>query len=877
MSNSKGTKTRYRKDYQKFPYNVDGLKLIFQLYEDQTTVKAITRYSKNTSNLSPTNNLRLYGVELQLKQIAIDGIALDKSRYVLDDESLTISDVPESFILEITTEIYPEANTSLQGLYRSSSMYCTQCEAEGFRKITFFPDRPDVLTKITTRIEADKKSCPVLLSNGNPTANGSLEDGRHYAVWEDPFPKPSYLFALVAGDLHRIEDEFVTMSGRVVDLHIYVEERNLDKCAHAMRSLKKAMKWDEEQYGREYDLDIFMIVAVDDFNMGAMENKGLNIFNSKYVLSTPDSATDQDYLGIEGVVAHEYFHNWTGNRVTCRDWFQLSLKEGLTVFRDQEFSSDMNSRPVQRIDDVRLLKNFQFKEDAGPMAHPVRPDSYQEINNFYTSTVYNKGAEVIRMMRTLLGKSGFRAGMDLYFERHDGQAVTCDDFVQAMEDATGTDLGQFRLWYSQSGTPELQVEGNWDSEHAEYHLQITQDCPPTPGQPTKLPFHIPVAIGLVGEDGTDLIKGESTQVLHLTEKRQKFVIPGIQQQPTLSFLRDFSAPVRVARFHSRAELAHLARCDSNLYNRWESSMQFSQEVILEVAGMLETGRNPSIDSLYLKSMSDAIEGEQQDKALFALSLQLPAETTLAQEMPVIVPDLLHNARDIVASEVADHNVDSLLKLYHANAGEKCYSISSQAMAQRSVRNAVLKLLMSINPLPDEVVELCRIHYFESSNMTDTIGALSSIVDHDIPLKQEALNHFYERWKGDPLVLDKWFFLQSISSDSDTLNKVQELMEHPAFSITNPNKVRALIGGFCAANHYRFHDSEGRGYSFLVDQILRLDELNPQIAARMVSPFTNWKRYDSGRKELMRDCLEKIAGTEGLSRDVSEIVSKCLVP
>jgi aminopeptidase N len=866
----------YRKDYSPFAFSLKTIDLKFELYDERTRVSARGSYKRN-QNIAGPAPLILYGEELELLSLSVNGRDLESKEYLLDEKSLTILSPPAECVVEIVTQIYPDNNSSLEGLYRSSGNYCTQCEAEGFRKISYYPDRPDVLARFTTRIEADRDLYPVMLSNGNLINQGELDANRHFVEWHDPFPKPSYLFALVAGQLVAIEDQFTTRSGKIVELKIYVEKQNREKCQHAMISLKKSMRWDEDVFGLEYDLDTFMIVAVDDFNMGAMENKGLNIFNSKYILTSPESATDQDYLGVEGVVAHEYFHNWTGNRVTCRDWFQLSLKEGLTVFRDQQFSADMNSRAVQRIDDVRILKAVQFKEDSSPMAHPVRPDSYVEINNFYTATVYNKGAEVVRMIHTLIGAESFRRGMDLYFQRHDGQAVTCDDFVAAMSDASGVDLEQFKLWYSQSGTPILNVQTTWHKDRSEYRVVIHQRCPATPGQPEKQPFHMPVTIGLLGEDGGDLLtsSGQKSAQLELKEKEQSFVFQGITEQPVLSFLRDFSAPVRVEKFQSRKELAHLAAKDSNLYNRWDSANRLSGEVILEVAKSAGDGIETDVDQVLLEAVRESLLAPAVDKALLALAIQLPSETTLAQEMNIIYPGRLHRARQAVKKTIAGQNRQVLLRLYEENLDEGDYSLTPEAMGRRNLKNVCLNYLMALEPLPEEFVALCEKQYHQSANMTDTIAALAAIVNIDGQLRDEIFSQFADKWADNPLVMDKWFSLQAISLLPDTLDRVISLMSHPAFSITNPNKVRALVSGFCSGNHYRFHDPEGRGYRFLGDRILQLNSINPQIAARLVTPLINWQRYEPDRSQLMRGELLRIRDDDRLSRDVFEIVSKSL--
>ena len=865
----------YLKDYTVFDFIIEELQLTFQLFDNHTLVVAEARYKKNPLSTTEKPALMLFGEQLELLALTQNGVPLVAESYHMDEKSLVIDSPPDNFSLNIVTRIYPAKNTALEGLYRSSGNYCTQCEAEGFRKITYYPDRPDVLTKFTTRIEADKQSCPVLLSNGNLLEKGDLDNGRHYAVWQDPFPKPCYLFALVAGQLVCLEDVFVTGSGKKVLLKIYTEKRNQGKCLHAMQSLKKAMRWDEEVYGLEYDLETFMIVAVDDFNMGAMENKGLNVFNAKYVLSTPESATDQDYLGIEGVVAHEYFHNWTGNRVTCRDWFQLSLKEGLTVFRDQEFSADMNSPAVQRIDDVRILKNFQFKEDSGPMAHPVRPESYMEINNFYTATVYNKGAEVIRMMHTLLGREKFRLGMDLYFQRHDGQAVTCDDFVAAISHASAIDLNQFKNWYSQAGTPVLHVKEEWQKDTEEYRLTVRQEPSGSPASTNHQPFHMPLAVGLLGTKGDDLLENfdQGTSVLQLREREQMFVFTGIKERPVLSFLRNFSAPVKVKQFQSRKELTFLMRHDSNLFNRWDASARLAGEVILETAQQLRAKQQVMVDECYRQAVTHNLRQKVEDSALLALSLSLPPETTLAQDMEIVDPDSLHGARQMVKMQLAQDNAPFFLELYLKNRETGDYSLSAEAMGRRSLKNVALSYLMSLDPLPEDYLNLCVLQYRTASNMTDCIAALASLVNLDHQIRHELLADFHRKWAEDSLVLDKWFTLQALSILPDTLQKVESLLDHSSFSIENPNKVRALIGAFCTNNHVRFHERNGAGYVFLADKILQLNAINPQIAARLVTPLINWKRYDSKRQDLMRGQLERIAGTPELSRDVYEIVDK----
>lgn len=870
-------------DYRPPEFVVEQLDLNVALYDDQTVVTARSRFARNPNSTGPQGELILWGEHLELTGIALDGQELTKDRYRCTEHALVVKDVPDRFTLEIVTLLHPEQNTALSGLYRSSGMFCTQCEAEGFRRITYYPDRPDVLTRFITRIEAPLVDCPVLLANGNLVDSGVLSETRHYAVWEDPFPKPSYLFALVAGQLERIEDSFVTQSGKTVRLEIYVQEKNRDRCHHAMASLKKAMRWDEQEYGREYDLERYMIVAVDDFNMGAMENKGLNIFNAKYVLASPETATDQDYLGIEGVIAHEYFHNWTGNRVTCRDWFQLSLKEGLTVFRDQQFSAAMQSAAAQRIEDVRLLRQFQFREDSGPMAHPVRPDHYLEINNFYTVTVYNKGAEVIRMLHTMLGPILFRQGMDLYFDRHDGQAVTCDDFVAAMADASGKDLEQFKRWYSQAGTPHLRVVTRWHQETGEYELIITQTTPPTPGQADKLPLHMPVVVGLLAADGDDLAPAVSCPydrqrnnfVLELKQDEQRFVFNGVHEQPVLSFLRGFSAPVHVERFHTREELGFIMKNDSDLFNRWDAAGVLSESIILECADMFAAnGTFPILQEVYTAAVRHNLQNPPEDRSLAALALQLPAESQVLQRMTIVDPDGLHHGRQYVRKSLAEQLSNDFMIMYKSCKPAEEYRPTGNQIGIRSLRNICLDYLTAIVDQRKDLLHLCRDHYFQANCMTDQYGALTALVHHQRAERDELFAHFEQRWKHDPLTMDKWFALQAGSSAPDTYSKVLELLEHSAFSMKNPNKVRALIGGF-GQNHFHFHHNSGRGYRFLAAMIVELDALNPQIAARLVNPLVSWQRYDENRQHMMRAALEEIACRHGLSRDVHEIVRKSL--
>ncbi len=869
----------YLKDYQPPAYLVESVELIFELGEESTLVKSRLELSRNPAGKG--GPLVLDGKDLVLRGLHLDRRTLPADEYEVSEESLTVFDVPERFQLMVETEINPKENTSLEGLYTSSGNFCTQCEAQGFRKITYYPDRPDVMAHFTVSIVADKEKYPVLLSNGNLVTSLDLPDGRYLARWEDPFKKPSYLFALVAGDLVRIEDAFVTASGREVQLHIYVEERNRDRCDHAMASLKKAMRWDEETFGLEYDLDIYMILAVDDFNMGAMENKGLNIFNSKYVLARPETATDADFQAIEGVIGHEYFHNWTGNRVTCRDWFQLSLKEGLTVFRDQEFSADMTSRAVKRIEEVRMLRNAQFPEDAGPMAHPVRPDSYVEINNFYTTTVYNKGAELIRMVHTLLGPEGFRKGLRLYLERFDGQAVTTDDFLQAMAEAGGRDLEQFALWYSQAGTPELQVETEYDEAQKVYTLRVRQYCPPTPGQAEKQPFHIPLAMGLLDRNGDDLplrLEGEAapagtTRVLELRGEEEVFRFVGVPEEPVPSLLREFSAPVKLRMETSDEDLAFLMAHDSDSFNRWEAGQRLSLRILLGLIEDKRAGREPELDDGFLAAFRRSLLDEEADPALLAQALALPTETYVAEQMEVADPEAIHRIREFMRRTLAQNLSKEFIQVMKANTPEGPYSIEPAVVGRRALKNLCLAYLMTLEDA--DLIRRCLDQFTGGDNMTDVSAALHCLANSEAPEREAALEAFYRKWQHDPLVVDKWLTLQATSSRSDTLENVRRLMAHPAFNIKNPNKVRALIGAFCHGNPARFHDGSGTGYAFLGDQVLAIDRLNPQVAARLFGAVTRWRKYDESRQKMMITQIERIAAAPKISRDIYEIASKSL--
>jgi aminopeptidase N len=869
----------YLQDYRPPAFLIESVDLHFQLEAQTTDVHSRLQVVRNPAAARDAP-LRLDGEQLELLAIRLDGVDLPADAYQLDEQGLTVQGVPDRFEMETEVRIHPAKNTALEGLYQSGSMLCTQCEAEGFRKITFFPDRPDVMAKFRTRLTADKARYPVLLSNGNPWQCSDLPDGRHQAVWDDPFPKPSYLFALVAGDLHCVSDRYRTLSGRDIALHIYVEAQNIDKCDHAMRSLKKAMAWDESEYGREYDLEVYNVVAVNDFNMGAMENKGLNLFNSKYVLARPDTATDTDFQGIEGVIAHEYFHNWTGNRITCRDWFQLSLKEGFTVFRDQEFSADMGSRGVKRIADVRMLRAHQFAEDAGPMAHPVRPDSYIEINNFYTVTVYEKGAEVVRMQRHLLGAECFRRATDLYFQRHDGEAVTTDDFVQCMADASGRDMTQFKRWYAQAGTPELDLSGHFDAAAGSYVLTVRQSCPPTPGQAHKLPLHIPFALGLLDQQGNELpvrLAGEparppGTRVLELREVEHRFCFDGLEHEPVVSALRGFSAPVKLRYADSDQRWMFLMAHDSDGFNRWDAAQTLAQRVIL---GLLQEPRELLFERVpegFVRAVGQTLADECADPALLAEVLTLPALSYLGDQMDVVDVEALHAARCAVKERVAVVLQQPLLAVIERMQDSADYSLEPAAIGRRALRNVALGYLLS-KPTP-AAVELCVSQYQRGHNMTDVMAAMLLLADSAVPEREAVLADFEHRWRNEPLVIDKWFSAQALSTRADTLQQVTGLLQHPCFSIRNPNKVRALVGAFCAGNPLRFHAADGSGYQFLVDRVLELDALNPQVASRMLRQMARWRRYDSGRQALMRQQLQRVMNAD-VSKDVYEIASKSL--
>jgi aminopeptidase N len=875
-------KTIYLSDYQPPDYQVDSIDLHFDLHETKTLVKSKLSIQKRAKGPN-TPPLKLNGEELRLKQVALNGTVLSPSEYELNDEALIFSNLPDSFELAIETEINPKANTALSGLYLSGGNFCTQCEAEGFRRMTYMMDQPDIMSRYTTTLVADKAAYPVLLSNGNRCDGGDLasEPGRHWAKWEDPFPKPTYLFALVAGDLAKIEDQFITQSGRTVTLQIYVQSHNLDKCQHAMRSLKKSMRWDEEVYGREYDLDMFMIVAVDDFNAGAMENKGLNIFNSKYVLAKPETATDSDYEGIEGVIAHEYFHNWSGNRVTCRDWFQLSLKEGFTVFRDQQFTADMTSRAVKRIHDVNILRTHQFREDASSIAHPVRPASYVQIDNFYTVTVYNKGAEVVRMLHQLLGAERFRNGTDCYFERHDGQAVTTDDFVKALEEANQIDLTQFRLWYSQAGTPELEISGRYNEAEQTYTLSVKQSCPSTPGQAHKEPFFIPLAMGLLDQHGQDRplqLQGESTaiqgtRVLPITAAEQEFTFQNISEPPTPSVLREFSAPVKVKIDLTDEERYFLMKHDSDDFNRWEAGQQLAVKILSQLVDDYQQNKPLQIPEAFSNAYQELLTNDALDKALVAQAITLPSESYLGEFLEPIDPIAIHKVRRFMRETLAQRLSDVFLAVYHELTDKGEYRIEQAAIKQRRLKNTCLSYLMELNR--EEFIKLAYQQFLDSNNMTDVIAALAPLANTECAEREAALAHFYQQWKHEPLVVDKWFTIQASSRLPGTLEQVKQLTQHEAFNLKNPNKVRAVISTFANNNHLHFHDLSGAGYEFVTKMILQLDPFNAQISSRLVKVYTLWRKYDVQRQALLKQQLENIVNTPNLSKNVYEIVSKSL--
>ena len=868
-------------DYRQPDWLVETVELDVSLDPAATRVRATLTLRPNGNGAAPAP-LMLDGDALDLRALKVDGATLPPEQFVATADRLTIAQPPHRpFRLEIETVIDPSANTQLMGLYRSGPIYCTQCEAEGFRRITYFPDRPDVMAVYTTRIEADKADAPVLLANGNLIASGDVPGtSRHFAVWHDPFPKPSYLFALVGGKLACVEDRFRTMSGREVTLRIYVEAGKEARCVYAMDSLKRAMRWDETAFGREYDLDIFMIVAVSDFNMGAMENKGLNVFNDKYVLASPETATDSDFERIEAIIAHEYFHNWTGNRITCRDWFQLCLKEGLTVFRDQEFSADARSRAVERISDVRGLRAHQFVEDAGPLAHPVRPRLYHEINNFYTATVYEKGAEVVRMLKTLLGPEMFRQGMDLYFTRHDGEAATIEQFVQCFADVSRADLAQFMLWYSQAGTPEVVAAGGYDAQARTYRLDVAQTVPATPGQPSKEPMVIPFAIGLVGRDGRDLAlklsDGRAIErgVLTLTKPAELFVFGDIGEPPVPSLNRGFSAPIKLIADLSADELRFLAAHDADPFNRWQALQTLATRLLLDNVSSLRAAQPIRRDSGLLDALGATLDDGTLEPAFVALALTPPGESDLAREIGHDVdPDAIFAARFALQAEMGKHLAGSLFDHYRRLSESRPYTPDAAGAGRRALRNTCLSLLVATRRR--DAISLAARQYQAADNMTDRMAALSTLSLCDVPERAATLDDFYARYDGDPLIIDKWFTLQATIPEPGTLDRVKALTAHPAFSFTNPNRVRALIHAFALANQKEFNRADGAGYDFVVDTVLALDRKNPQLAARLLSALKSWRVLEPGRRAMAEKALQRVAAAPSRSPDVADIVQRAL--
>ncbi|HGF5099431.1 TPA: aminopeptidase N [Vibrio parahaemolyticus] len=865
---SQAPQAKYRKDYQAPSHTITDIDLTFDLYDNDTIVTALSKVVQK----GESTTLELDGEGLELRSVKVDGE--DWAHHEVKEASLVLSDLPAEFELEIITKIDPEANTALEGLYKSGGAFCTQCEAEGFRRITYYLDRPDVLAKYTTKVIADKATYPYLLSNGNRIAQGEAENGRHWVQWQDPHPKPAYLFALVAGDFDVLRDKYTTMSGRNVDLEIFVDKGNLDRAGHAMTSLINSMKWDEERFGLEYDLDIYMIVAVDFFNMGAMENKGLNIFNSKFVLANDQTATDRDYLGIEAVIGHEYFHNWTGNRVTCRDWFQLSLKEGLTVFRDQEFSSDLGSRAVNRIDNVRIIRGPQFAEDASPMSHPIRPDKVIEMNNFYTLTVYEKGSEVIRMYHTLLGEEGFQKGMKLYFERHDGTAATCEDFVSAMEDATGVDLKQFRLWYSQSGTPTLRVNSEYNAEAKTYALTVEQFTEATQDQAEKQALHIPFDIELYDSKGQVIpliINGESVHnVLDIKQDKQTFVFENVAEQPVPSLLREFSAPVKLEYDYSDAELIFLMKHATNDFARWDASQMLLAKYIRQNVTNVQTGSEVQLSEDLIDAFRGVLLDENLEPAFIAQVFSLPSINEITGWYKQIDVDAVDTVLNSITVSLSAALEDELSATYHTLKQAE-YTIDHAAIGKRALRNQCLQFLAHT----DKGNTLVKAQYEAANNMTDTIAAMSAANSAQLECREELMADYSDKWKHDGLVMDKWFALQGTNPAEDALEKVKATMNHEAFSLKNPNRTRSLIGSFLAANPVRFHDKSGSGYQFAGEILRQLNDSNPQVASRMIDPLLKFRKYDQARQAMIRAELEKLKAMDNLAKDLFEKVTKAL--
>ena len=869
--------TIYLQDYKVSPFEIEKTELVFDLGNDHTRVTATLSILRNSLSDEQGADLVLHGSEgLDLQSVSVDGQLLEEGAYSRDSDSLSISGLADRAIITTEVLIKPQDNTTMMGLYRSRTMYCTQCEAEGFRDITYYLDRPDVMSEFTTKVIADKAQYPVLLSNGNPIERGELDGGRHFVTWHDPFKKPAYLFALVAGTLSCVDDSFTTLSGRQVALQIFVEEKDLDKCAHAMLSLKHSMRWDEQAYGREYDLDIFMIVAVDDFNMGAMENKGLNIFNTSAVLANPKTTTDAAFQRVEAIVAHEYFHNWSGNRVTCRDWFQLSLKEGFTVYRDSQFSADMNSATVKRIEDVSYLRTHQFAEDGGPMSHSVQPDAYMEINNFYTLTIYEKGAEIVGMIRTLLGADTFRQGSDLYFDRHDGQAVTIEEFVKAMEDASGRDLTQFRRWYKQSGTPQMAVTSRYDAADRTFTLDFFQSCPATPGQAQKQPFVIPVRLGLVGASG-DLplnSNGDTEMVYEVSQTDQQLIIENVGEAPVPSLLREFSAPIKLDYAYSKEQLLHLMANDSDGFNRWDAGQKLSFALLEKLTADSHQQRPLEMDSQLIVAYKSLLSDPNLDPAMVALMLQLPSEAQLHEEASVIYAEAIHSARLFVRQALASALSEQFVAVYERHNIEQEYAPDASQIGRRSLKNTALSYLMLVDNMG---VELASKQFETADNMTDKASALSCLVNCPAAARQAeaALQQFEQQYRDEALVMNLWLQVQAANSQPGGLQRVEELEAHSSFTLSNPNKIRSLIGGFCNANLVNFHNPDGSGYEFLKKRILTLHSRNPQVAARLMTPLTRWKKFPEPNSSQMREALQVIADEQGLVKDIYEIAIKSL--
>ena len=869
-----------RLDYRPPAHLVSDVDLSFDLHDEKTTVKSKLSIRQNPAN--PGNStLWLDGERLALKSIKVNGAALAEGDYTVTDKGLSIPNLPDPATVEIENEINPKGNTRLQGLYMSNGIFTTHCEAQGFRNITYYPDRPDVMARFTVRVEADAL-LPTLLSNGNPGVRGVLPNGRHYASFTDPIPKSSYLFALVAGRLDRLTDSFTTMTGKTVKLGVHVEPGKTSQAVFALEALKRAMKWDEDVFGREYDLDVFNIVAVPDFNSGAMENKGLNIFNAKFVLANPETGTDGDYEHVDSVIAHEYFHNWSGDRVTVRDWFQLSLKEGFTVFRDQEYSSDTGSRAVQRIGDVAALRRTQFAEDAGPLAHPIRPDSYIEIRNFYTTTVYEKGAEVVRMLKTLLGPAEFRKGTDHYFSKNDGKAVECDDFVKSIAEATGRNLDQFMLWYSQAGTPTVEAEGKYDPRAQTYSLTLRQTVPPTPGQPVKQLMHIPVAMGLLGKDGKDLplqLAGEAapagtSRVLELTGAEQTFVFTNVPAPPVPSLLRGFSAPVKLVQPLSDDQLRFLMKHDSDAFNRWEAGQTIALRTALRLVADKQAGRPLKLDRDFVGGFKSILTDATLDDALKAKALVLPPEDVIAQAMKTIDVDAIHDVREFMRGAIATALKGEFKSTYAALAPKGAYSHSGAEAGRRSLRNLTLGYLIKADAKAG--IALAETQYKTADNLTDRMAGFVQLLESAGPARDAAVDSFYQRYKTEQVVIDKWFTAQSMAGAPDNFDRVKALLQHPDFTWKNPNRMRSVVMAF-SGNMHQFHRADGEGYKLLADAVLTVDKLNPQVASRLMGPLRNWRQFDAARGTLMQAQLERLVNTTGISPHVFEIASKSLAP